>query len=43
MYAGILTSSGIKFFIKDIAAGAVMFAAMAAMAIGLLIYVPKFL
>jgi diacylglycerol kinase (ATP) len=30
-------------FIKDIAAGAVMFAAMAAMAIGLLIYVPKFL
>ena len=30
-------------FIKDIAAGAVMFAALAAMAIGLLIYVPKFL
>jgi diacylglycerol kinase (ATP) len=30
-------------FIKDIAAGGVMFAAMAAMAIGLLIYVPKFL
>lgn len=30
-------------FIKDIAAGAVMFAAMAAIAIGLLIYVPKFL
>jgi diacylglycerol kinase (ATP) len=30
-------------FIKDIAAGAVMFAAMAAMVIGLLIYVPKFL
>jgi diacylglycerol kinase (ATP) len=30
-------------FIKDIAAGAVMFAAMAAMAIGLLIYIPKFL
>ncbi|WP_264520965.1 diacylglycerol kinase family protein [Flavobacterium sp. N1994] len=29
-------------FIKDIAAGAVMFAAMAAIAIGLLIYVPKF-
>jgi len=29
-------------FIKDIAAGAVMFAALAAMAIGLLIYVPKF-
>lgn len=28
-------------FIKDIAAGAVMFAAMAAIAIGLLIYVPK--
>lgn len=28
-------------FIKDIAAGAVMFAALAAMAIGLLIYVPK--
>ena len=30
-------------FIKDIAAGAVMFAAIAALAIGLLIYVPKFL
>ena len=30
-------------FIKDIAAGAVMFAALAAIAIGLLIYVPKFL
>jgi diacylglycerol kinase (ATP) len=30
-------------FIKDIAAGAVMFAALAAMAVGLLIYVPKFL
>jgi diacylglycerol kinase (ATP) len=30
-------------FIKDIAAGAVMFAAMAAIAIGLLIYVPKFM
>jgi diacylglycerol kinase (ATP) len=30
-------------FIKDIAAGAVMFAAMAAIAVGLLIYVPKFL
>jgi diacylglycerol kinase (ATP) len=29
-------------FIKDIAAGAVMFAAAAAIAIGLLIYVPKF-
>ena len=29
-------------FIKDIAAGAVMFAAIAAIAIGLLIYVPKF-
>lgn len=29
-------------FIKDIAAGAVMFAALAAMAVGLLIYVPKF-
>jgi diacylglycerol kinase (ATP) len=29
-------------FIKDIAAGAVMFAAMAAIAIGLIIYVPKF-
>lgn len=30
-------------FIKDIAAGGVMFAAMAAVAVGLLIYVPKFL
>ena len=30
-------------FIKDIAAGAVMFAATAANAVGLLIYVPKFL
>jgi diacylglycerol kinase (ATP) len=30
-------------FIKDIAAGAVMFAALAAIAIGLLIYVPKFI
>ena len=30
-------------FIKDIAAGAVLFAAFAAIAIGLLIYVPKFL
>ena len=30
-------------FIKDIAAGAVFFAAMAAVAVGLLIYVPKFL
>lgn len=30
-------------FIKDIAAGAVFFAAMAAIAVGLLIYVPKFL
>jgi diacylglycerol kinase (ATP) len=30
-------------FIKDIAAGAVMFAALAAVAVGLLIYVPKFL
>jgi len=30
-------------FIKDIAAGAVMFAAAAAIAIGLLIYVPKIL
>ncbi|MEM0542929.1 diacylglycerol kinase family protein [Flavobacterium sp. j3] len=30
-------------FIKDIAAGAVMFAAFAAIAVGLLIYVPKFL
>lgn len=29
-------------FIKDIAAGAVMFAAIAAVAVGLLIYVPKF-
>jgi diacylglycerol kinase (ATP) len=29
-------------FIKDIAAGAVMFAALAAVAIGLFIYVPKF-
>jgi len=29
-------------FIKDIAAGAVMFAALAAFAVGLLIYVPKF-
>ena len=29
-------------FIKDIAAGAVMFAAIAAIAIGLLIYIPKF-
>jgi diacylglycerol kinase (ATP) len=29
-------------FIKDIAAGAVFFAAMAAIAIGLIIYVPKF-
>ncbi|MFN4027189.1 MULTISPECIES: diacylglycerol kinase family protein [Flavobacterium] len=29
-------------FIKDIAAGAVMFAALAAIAVGLLIYVPKF-
>ncbi|WP_396195797.1 diacylglycerol kinase family protein [Flavobacterium sp.] len=29
-------------FIKDIAAGAVMFAALAALAVGLLIYVPKF-
>ncbi len=28
-------------FIKEIAAGAVMFAAMAAIAVGLLIYVPK--
>lgn len=28
-------------FIKDIAAGAVMFAVMAAIAVGLLIYVPK--
>ena len=30
-------------FIKDIAAGAVLFAATAAIAVGLLIYVPKFL
>jgi diacylglycerol kinase (ATP) len=30
-------------FIKDIAAGAVMFAAAAAIVVGLLIYVPKFL
>lgn len=30
-------------FIKDIAAGAVFFTAMAAIAIGLIIYVPKFL
>lgn len=30
-------------FIKDIAAGAVMFTALAAIAIGLLIYVPKFI
>jgi diacylglycerol kinase (ATP) len=30
-------------FIKDIAAGAVLFAAFSAIAIGLLIYVPKFL
>ncbi|MBD3581242.1 diacylglycerol kinase [Flavobacterium selenitireducens] len=30
-------------FIKDIAAGAVFFAAMTAIAIGLLIYVPKFI
>ena len=30
-------------FIKDIAAGAVMFAASAAIVVGLLIYVPKFL
>lgn len=29
-------------FIKDIAAGAVMFAALAALVVGLLIYVPKF-
>ncbi|WP_295335067.1 diacylglycerol kinase [Flavobacterium sp.] len=29
-------------FIKDIAAGAVMLAALAAIAVGLLIYVPKF-
>ena len=30
-------------FIKDIAAGAVMFAAMAALAVGMLIYIPKFI
>ena len=30
-------------FIKDIAAGAVLFAAITAIAIGLIIYVPKFL
>ncbi|WP_163399700.1 diacylglycerol kinase family protein [Flavobacterium fluviatile] len=30
-------------FIKDIAAGAVFFAAMTAMAIGLIIYIPKFI
>jgi diacylglycerol kinase (ATP) len=30
-------------FIKDISAGAVLFAAIAAIAVGLLIYVPKFL
>lgn len=30
-------------FIKDIAAGGVLFAALAAIAVGLLIYVPKFL
>ncbi|HEX9979052.1 MAG TPA: diacylglycerol kinase family protein [Flavobacterium sp.] len=30
-------------FIKDIAAGAVLFAALAAMAIGVIIYVPKIL
>ena len=30
-------------FIKDIAAGAVFFAAMTAIAIGLIIYIPKFL
>ena len=30
-------------FIKDIAAGAVMFAALAAIAVGMLIYIPKFL
>lgn len=30
-------------FIKDIAAGAVLFAAIAAIAVGLLIYVPKFM
>jgi diacylglycerol kinase (ATP) len=30
-------------FIKDVAAGAVLFAAFAAIAVGLLIYVPKFM
>jgi diacylglycerol kinase (ATP) len=30
-------------FIKDIAAGAVMFAALSAIAVGMLIYIPKFL
>jgi diacylglycerol kinase (ATP) len=30
-------------FIKDISAGAVFFAAMSALAIGLIIYIPKFL
>ncbi|MCZ8090888.1 MAG: diacylglycerol kinase family protein [Flavobacterium sp.] len=30
-------------FIKDIAAGAVLFAAFAAIAVGLMIYVPKFM
>lgn len=30
-------------FIKDIAAGAVFFAAMTAIAVGLMIYIPKFL
>jgi diacylglycerol kinase (ATP) len=30
-------------FIKDIAAGAVLFAAFAAIAVGLLIYIPKFM
>ena len=30
-------------FIKDIAAGAVFFAAMTAIAIGIIIYIPKFL
>ena len=30
-------------FIKDIAAGAVFFAALTAIAIGLIIYIPKFL
>ena len=30
-------------FIKDIAAGAVFFAAMTAIAVGLIIYIPKFL